>query len=190
MQKKIAIIFYPAIMIVLLFLTGCDDSATTPAPSPILSLSRILLDFEDELSELTFDITNTGGGTLEWEISENISWFTVSPDSGATINQTERITVAVSRTGLPVGNYSGELTVESNVGDRTVSIIMCITEVLIWSYEVGSNDDIDTMWVRFDDDSLSGDDYWGSSSDAHEGPRSAWCAGRGDHEATKYDKAL
>ena len=192
MQKKMTIMFCPAIMIVLLFLTGCDldDSATTPALSPILSLSSIQLDFENELSELTFDITNTGGGTLEWEISENISWLTVSPDSGATIDQTERITVAVSRTGLPIGNYSGELIVESNVGDRTVNIIMSITEVLIWSYEVGNNDDIDTMWVCFDDDSLSGEDYWGSSSDAHEGARSAWCAGRGDHEADQYDNDM
>ncbi|NQT34680.1 BACON domain-containing protein [bacterium] len=190
MQKKMTIMFYPAIMIAFLFLTGCDDSATTPALSPILSLSETLLDFENELSELTFDITNTGGGTLEWEISENVSWFTVSPDSGATIDQTERITIAVSRTGLPIGNYSGELIVESNVGDRTVSIIMSITEVLIWSYEVGNNDDIDTMWVCFDDDSLSGEDYWGSSTDAREGSYSVSCAGRGDHEANQYDNDM
>jgi hypothetical protein len=59
----------------------------------------------------TFNIDNTGTGTFDFTISENIPWLSVSPMSGGPVPPTAIITASVDVSGLYPGTYEGEVTV-------------------------------------------------------------------------------
>ncbi len=55
-----------------------------------------------------FQIVNGGGGTLNWSVSDNASWLTVTPGTGIGDGP---VTVAVDTTGLSAGFYSADITI-------------------------------------------------------------------------------
>jgi hypothetical protein len=67
----------------------------------------------------TLSISNTGGGTLSWSISDNASWLSVSPPSG-TGNGV--VTVSASPTGLNAGSYTAVLTVSAAGSTNSVTV--------------------------------------------------------------------
>jgi hypothetical protein len=90
---------------------------------PTLSVSTNQLDFGSTLTNLTFAVSNTGGGILNWSIVSNQTWLTVNPINGSgsfTIN------VYLNRSGISSGNYSGMLTVSSNGGNASVNVNMSV----------------------------------------------------------------
>lgn len=54
------------------------------------------------------NISNTGGGTLNWSASDNAPWLTISPTSGTAPSS---VTLSVNITGLAAGTYNGAITV-------------------------------------------------------------------------------
>jgi subtilase family serine protease len=66
-----------------------------------------------------FEITNCGGGTLDWTVSDDHSWITVSPTGGT---GTGTVTVRISTAGLSPGTHTGTVTVDSNGGQKTGTI--------------------------------------------------------------------
>ncbi len=58
----------------------------------------------------TFDVTNTGGGTLSYTASESASWLTVAPASGSA---PAAVTATASIAGLAPGHLHG-----ADHGDR------------------------------------------------------------------------
>jgi hypothetical protein len=93
-----------------------------PLP-PALRLSNSALAFTGtNPAPQTVDITNTGGGTLNWTASETQSWMSVSPGSGAAPGS---FTVSVSTAGLAPGTYNSMVTVTApgaSNSPRTVSV--------------------------------------------------------------------
>src|SRR5206468_679529 len=78
-----------------------------PVP-PTIGLSPVSFTFTGVQGALnpanqTLSLTNTGGGTLSWSVSDNAAWLTVSPTSGSTVPGT--VTMSVSTTGLTAGTY-------------------------------------------------------------------------------------
>ncbi|MGH7232362.1 MAG: BACON domain-containing protein [Nitrospiraceae bacterium] len=63
----------------------------------------------------TLNITNTGGGTLSWTVTENATWLSLDPTSGTTTTETDIITVNVNIAGLSSNTYSAMITL-STVG--------------------------------------------------------------------------
>ena len=59
-------------------------------------------------SPQTLLINNSGGGTLNWEISKDAEWLTCTPVSGVGPGV---VTVSVDPSGLAVGTYSASITV-------------------------------------------------------------------------------
>ena len=116
--------------VVLLLGAGCggdDESPTAPTIDPNLSLSMTTLDFGSGDTEKTFSITNSGGGTLEWSITDDQDWLSVSPTSGSTTTESETVTVTVNRSGQSDGSYSGTITVQPNVGSaKSISVQMIV----------------------------------------------------------------
>ena len=55
-----------------------------------------------------FTITNTGVGALAWTATEATPWLSVSPGSGAAPASPN---VSINQAGLPVGVYTGTITV-------------------------------------------------------------------------------
>ena len=171
--------------------SGKTISVQMVIPPPELSVSVRSLDFGNEEDQMSFEIVNGGGGSLEWSISSDEGFVTVLPSGGETSSETDEISVTISRSGLSAGDYNAELTVTSNVGDHSISISMSVGE-LIWSYGFSSNTDLDRKWECGDvsDGLLTGEDYWGTSSDSHSGSASMWCNGRGDHPDGRYDNEM
>lgn len=88
-----------------------------------LKLSQETLDFGNDNTTLTLDIKNIGAATLNWQISEDVSWLQCIPTSGTTqAGQTSSVIVNVDRTGLSRGNYSQTLAISSNGGSAVVKV--------------------------------------------------------------------
>jgi len=107
------------------------------AENPQLNVEPTSLDFGTTLTQLTFDITNTGTGTLTWDVTPQEPWITVDPASGETTTETDTITVTVDRSGLSPGHYTGTVSVTSNGGEQDVSVSMDVPGNVIVTIEDG-----------------------------------------------------
>jgi len=84
-------------------------------------------------SSKTFVITNSGGGTLNWSVSENIDWLSVESPLTGNSNSATR-TVNITTTGLDPDTYIGTVTVSSTNADnspRTLSVSYTVTETAV-----------------------------------------------------------
>ncbi|MBA2564682.1 MAG: hypothetical protein H0V09_04580, partial [Gemmatimonadetes bacterium] len=98
-------------------------AATAP---PALSVDRALVSFRmgqgaADPGDQTFAVSNAGGGTLRWNVSEDASWLTVRPAAGTNDGM---VTVSVSGAGLPAGTHTAVVTV---TGDGTPSRTVAVT---------------------------------------------------------------
>jgi hypothetical protein len=86
-------------------------------PNPILSLSVSYLDFtlegENPAPE-TFTITNVGGQNLNYNITKDKNWLSVSPTSGSLgMQESNDITVEIDGLDLDEGIHEAKITVKS-----------------------------------------------------------------------------
>jgi hypothetical protein len=75
---------------------------TVPEP-PELQIDTTSVDFGSSSTSRTFRVTNSGGGTLSYSISDNQSnpnWLWVSPTSGSSTGEYDTINVYVLSPGL------------------------------------------------------------------------------------------
>lgn len=93
---------------------------------PVLTTDVDVLDFGNSTTSLTFDITNTGEGELDWTITTSTPKVTVSPNSGATQAETDTITVTVTRSGIPSGTYNPTVNIASDGGSATVTLTVIV----------------------------------------------------------------
>ena len=90
--------------------------------APTLSITPTTLDFGSDLTSKTFQISNTGNGTLAWTVSENPDkpWITsITPNGGS---NSATITVTVDRSLLAGSSDTGNLSVTSNGGSAIVAV--------------------------------------------------------------------
>ena len=66
----------------------------------------------------TLTISNTGGGTLNWSVSDSAAWLTASPTSGAGNGS---VTLTVATGTLPAGSHTGTVTIAAT-GATSVTI--------------------------------------------------------------------
>jgi hypothetical protein len=97
----------------------------TVEADPELSVDPLMVDFPGNVDVNFFNITNTGGGILNWDIVENIDWL--DPDVTSGVND-RLVFLTVDRTGLTPGQYQGNVDVTSNGGNETVAITMTVPE--------------------------------------------------------------
>ena len=73
----------------------------------------------------TFNISNTGGGTLVWTASNATGWLTLSPASGT---NSGTVTASVNLAGLAAGTYSAIISVTaSGVPAKSLPVTLTIT---------------------------------------------------------------
>ena len=89
-------------------------------PVPELSYNPSSYDFgsmlEGETAGTSFDIWNSGTGTLSYSLSESCGWVTVSPDVGDSVGEYDSISVDVNTVGLSPDVYSCDIGISSNGG--------------------------------------------------------------------------
>ncbi|MBO4340881.1 MAG: carboxypeptidase regulatory-like domain-containing protein [Bacteroidales bacterium] len=101
---------------------GMDASvqvSLTPI-KPVLQVSTRVLEFGKENTTLSVDISNAGKGTLEWNVSEDITWLSASPASGKVTSEKATVVFTVSRDGLENGSHTKTLVIASNGGSETL----------------------------------------------------------------------
>jgi hypothetical protein len=73
-----------------------------------------------------FTLGNSGDGSISWSASSDKSWLLVSPSQGI-FSQNQIISIAAQRVGLTPGNYSGTITISSNVSSpETIDVDMTV----------------------------------------------------------------
>jgi hypothetical protein len=95
--------------------------------APKLLVNPISLDFGTTTNSMTFQISNTGGPTLNWTVAETPDkpWITSVTPAGGSDNVT--ITVTVDRSQLSDISDTGTLAVTSNGGNQNVTITIAKT---------------------------------------------------------------
>ena len=97
-----------------------------------LVLSQNSIDFGNDATTLTFDISNKGTAPLTWQLSEDASWLTCNPTSGTTQSgEKSSVVVNVDRKGLERGNYSQTIAVSSSGGSSIVNVSMSVQRLMI-----------------------------------------------------------
>jgi hypothetical protein len=76
----------------------------------------------------TLNVSNTGGGTLNWNVSHDATWLSHTPNTGTGAGT---VTISVTTGTLTAGTYSGQVTLWPNAGTSvTVPVTFTITAAL------------------------------------------------------------
>lgn len=96
------------------------DFQLTPSTGN-LQLSQNSIDFGNDATTLSFDISNNGNAPLTWQLSEDASWLSCNPTSKTTqTGEKSSVVVSVDREGLERGHYSQTIAVTSNGGSGII----------------------------------------------------------------------
>jgi len=87
---------------------------------PVISLSKTSLDFGTTSTQESFYLSNSGAGNLTWNISDNREWIATGSSAGS---GHRTVYVNVDRAKMTIGNNSGTITVNSNGGNKTISVM-------------------------------------------------------------------
>ncbi len=80
----------------------------------------------------SFTVQNTGEGTLNYSISDNVSWLSVSPTSGTSTGEQDTITVNYSTASLSPGNYNATITVsDANASNNPQTVAVNLTVIAL-----------------------------------------------------------
>lgn len=99
---------------------------------PNIEVSHTELDFGEQNSTLSLDISNTGYAALRWEISEDVAWLSCAPSSGTLQpGESASVVLRVSRDGMERGNYSQTISIISNGGSQVVRVAMAVLGIAL-----------------------------------------------------------
>ena len=90
---------------------------------PILSLSDESLQVGVQ-ETFTFELSNAGSGTLNWEITETAAWLELSLVEGSITSIPRTITGTIGRAGMLEGTYETVIDVNSDGGNLDLSLTM------------------------------------------------------------------
>jgi hypothetical protein len=108
---------------------------TLPTPPELdvtpVSFARVAY-FHTPLAADQFTVSNSGGGTLNYTITDNATWLSVDPPSGTSTGEADPISVIYDNSELPVGGpYNATITVSdpnANNSPRLVSVSVTVQE--------------------------------------------------------------
>ena len=115
-----------------------DVLMTIPDPNaPLMSVSAVTIDFGTNETTRILTITNNGNGDLNWNISINQNWLSLSAESGTTSGGlSDDVSVMVDRSNLTPGAYDDQLSITSNGGDIYIDVRMEILSEPVLSYNM------------------------------------------------------
>jgi len=89
---------------------------TTPSLAPSC-------DYGTNASQQTFAVFNSGAGTLNYTVADDVGWLSVSPSSGAATTAADLVTVSYATDSLPAGTYNATITVSASGATNTPQFI-------------------------------------------------------------------
>jgi hypothetical protein len=121
-----------------------DVSPPTMAVAPSLFNRSIILG--QNLASDTFTLGNTGGSVLNYTITDNASWLSASPASGAVASVPATITISYSTAALGTGPHTGVITVTApgaTNSPRTVTVNLTVNPPLYARSDFDQDTDVD-----------------------------------------------
>ena len=88
------------------------------------SLSQSVTQGQDAGSR-SFEVWNSGGGTLNYIISDDATWLSCNPASGSSTGEHDTIQVNYSTSGLAAGTYNGTITI-SATGATSQTVVVTL----------------------------------------------------------------
>jgi hypothetical protein len=101
----------------------------TPPPSSLPALSRSPASLStsctqgSNASRQSFQVSNSGSGTLSYSITDNASWLSCSPTSGTSTGESDTIAVSYNTSRLAVGTYSATISVTAAGASNSIQTI-------------------------------------------------------------------
>ncbi|UCC94480.1 MAG: BACON domain-containing protein, partial [Candidatus Omnitrophota bacterium] len=83
-------------------------------------------------ADQSFNVLNSGGGTLNYSISASETWLSCTPSSGTSTGGQDTITVSYSTSSLSAGTYPAMITVSDPAADntpQTISVSLTVASV-------------------------------------------------------------
>ncbi|HEY7914252.1 MAG TPA: S8 family serine peptidase [Blastocatellia bacterium] len=102
----------------------------------------------------SINISNTGGGTLNWTASDNATWLAISPTSGTAPST---VTASVNISGLAAGTYNGTITISATGATNTpvnLPVTLTVNPVASELIVNGGFEGSSSPWV------LAGSAFW------------------------------
>jgi hypothetical protein len=95
--------------------------------------SSIHLDdlMEGTSDSTSFDVWNSGAGTLTYSLSESCSWMSISPMSGSSVGEHDTITVDIDTTGLSSGYHTGDIYLSSDGGSGIITVNFTVVDPVL-----------------------------------------------------------
>lgn len=94
------------------------------SPPPVLDVNIDNLVFDTYDLGWAFSLRNTGLGRLIWTATSDQNWLSLLPENGATMLGTGQLIALASRKNLEVGEYTGNIIITSNGGEKTIPVIL------------------------------------------------------------------
>ena len=80
------------------------------------------------ISADSFEIWNVGSDTLTYSLSENCDWLAVNPLNGSSTGTHNTITVSINTTNLDYGQYTSNINIDSNGGEKVLPVSLTVVE--------------------------------------------------------------
>lgn len=114
-------------------------------PPPEIWISTNQLSFSAEEggsnpSSQTFQVRNSGSGTLDYQITWDENWMSVNPDSGTSGGASRTHSVSTNIAGLGEGTYNGTITVSDANASNSPQIINVILQITVQPPPATDND--------------------------------------------------
>ncbi len=74
---------------------------------------------EDDPEDQTLEIWNSGSGTLDWTISDDADWLSVSPSSGSSAGERDEVSISVDISGLDVDSYDATISISAQGAENS-----------------------------------------------------------------------
>jgi len=111
---------------------SASATVTVKAPVPALAVSPTSLTFSAQQgggnpTPANISITNTGGGSMNFTVSSDAPWLTVTPSNG-TVPSSPQVAVAIG--AMVPGTYTGHVTITAagaTGSPKTVTVLLTIT---------------------------------------------------------------
>jgi hypothetical protein len=111
-------------------------SLTVKAPPAISrspsSLSALCIQGANAPNQ-TFQVSNSGSGTLSYTVSASASWLSCSPPGGTSTGASNTTTVSYATSGLAAGTYSAAITITASGASnspQTIPVSLTVAETL------------------------------------------------------------
>ena len=93
----------------------------------------------------TLRIWNSGGGTLDWVLSDDADWLSLSTASGSSAGETDEVIASVDISGMSAGSYIATITISASGATNTpqtvpVNLTVSAAGVNKWAVVIGIAD--------------------------------------------------